>query len=327
MLRLWRMIKSRTAPDGRKLDWLYLRNPVGRGIIYLLWHDPSDTPVGVACAGRRDILVDGEVVEGAVCGDLVIDPAHRGLGPALCFRNFVLADLRRSFELFYAFPNERLAKAIAAAGPDFECELLNMVLPLRLLRYLRRYLPGKAAGFLAVPAQFVLDTLMKIRAARSRTGYQEAEADEPFLDALWQRAAAAPASIGVRDGNFLGWRLRQHPSATIFFFAVNDRSGSPAAYLAYETGVNRDAQVIDALAVDNRAFAACCRLFVYKMRQQGKRSVSVRKATEPEPRRRVLRRLGFLVSARSRGFVFCSDRLRQALAKNALYLNAVDSDV
>jgi len=57
------------------------------------------------------------------------------------------------------------------------------------------------------------------------------------------------------------------------------------------------------------------------------RSVSMRKATGPESRLHILGRLGFFVSARMRGFVFCNDSLRQALLRETLYLNAVDSEV
>jgi hypothetical protein len=86
ILRLWRLITGGTAPDGHKLDWFYLENPAGPGTIYLLWHDPTNIAVGVTCAGRRDLLIGQTVVKGAVCGDLVIDPAHRGRGPARRFR-------------------------------------------------------------------------------------------------------------------------------------------------------------------------------------------------------------------------------------------------
>jgi hypothetical protein len=327
ILRLWRFITSPTAPDSRKLDWFYILNPAGPGSIYLLWHDPTDTAVGIACAGRRDILIDKSIVKGAVCGDLVIDPAHRAIGPALRFRKFVLDHLKDEFDLFYAFPNERVVKAIAVAGPDFEHELLSMVLPLRIPDYLERYVPRALASVLGAPAQLVLDLLLRERMSGRNSEYVKTTPDDSFFDALWEDISADRVSIGVRDSRFLKWRLQQHPSAEFSVFAVAHGSGSPAGYIAYEVDSGLRVRIVDVLSLDDAAFEACTRMFVYEMKKSGVRSVSVRKAAEPKTRLRLLRRMGFVISARSKGFVFGNGNICQGLAKVSLYLSAVDSDV
>jgi hypothetical protein len=325
ILRLWRFITSPTAPDSRKLDWFYILNPAGPGTIYLLWHDPTDTAVGIACAGRRDILIDRSIVRGAVCGDLVIDPAHRAIGPALRFRKFVLDHLKDQFDLFYAFPNERVVKAIAVAGPNFEHELFSMVLPLRITDYLQRYIPKALASVLGAPAQLLLDLILRGRAPSSE--YVGTTPDDSFFDTLWEGISANPGSMGVRDSSFLKWRLQQHPSAAFSLFAVTCSHGSPAGYIAYEIDSDLRVRIVDVLSRDDAAFEACTRMFVYEMRKSGVLSVSVRKATEPTVRLRLLKRLGFVISERSKGFVFGNGDVCQNLAKELLYLNAVDSDV
>jgi len=327
ILRLWRFITSPTAPDGRKLDWFYILNPAGRGTIYLLWHDPTDTAVGIACAGRRDILIDKSIVRGAVCGDLVIDPAHRAIGPALRFRKFVLDHLKDQFDLFYAFPNERVVKAIAVAGPDFEHELFSMVLPLRITDYLQRHIPKALASVLGAPAQLVLDLILRGRAPGRISEYVRTTPDDSFFDTLWEGVSANPGSIGVRDSSFLKWRLQQHPSADFSVFGAACSDGSPAAYIAYQIDSDKRVRIVDVLARDDAAFEACTRMFVDEMRKSGVPSVSVRKATEPAARLRFLKRLGFVISERSKGFVFGNGAVCQNLAKELLYLNAVDSDV
>jgi len=327
ILRLWRLITGGTAPDGHKLDWFYLGNPAGRGTIYLLWHDPTDRAVGITCAGRRDILIGQTVVKGAVCGDLVIDPAHRGRGPARRFRNCVLEHLRDEFDLFYAFPNERLAKGIAAAGPDFERELYNLVLPLRISEYLPRYMPKRLAAIVGIPAQLVLDLILKARIPRMTHEYVVSVADDAFLDALWQSVSAGRVSIGVRDSRFLNWRLRQHPSADFSMFALVYSNGLPAGYVAYETDRDSRVVIVDVLSCGEAAFAACIKMFIRQMKKAGVRSISVRKGTEPPSRLRLLKSLGFVVSERSRGFVFARANICQDLAGEMLYLNAIDSDV
>src|SRR5690606_42059345 len=66
ILELWSRITSGAAPDADKLDRFYLDNPAGPGTIYLLWHEPSNAAVGVACGARRDVLVEGKLRKGAV---------------------------------------------------------------------------------------------------------------------------------------------------------------------------------------------------------------------------------------------------------------------
>src|SRR5690606_26776721 len=165
ILELWSRITSGAAPDADKLDRFYLDNPAGPGTIYLLWHEPSNAAVGVACVARRDVLVDGKLRKGAVCGDLYIDRAHRSLGPTLLLNRHILDELSRDYELYYAFPNARAAPTIAALRRPLEGKLLELVLPLRVEPYLERWLPGPLARILAIPGQLALDLWRKPRLA------------------------------------------------------------------------------------------------------------------------------------------------------------------
>lgn len=328
ILELWSRITSGAAPDADKLDRFYLDNPAGAGTIYLLWHEPSNAAVGVACVARRDVLVDGKLRKGAVCGDLYIDRAHRSLGPTLLLNRHILDELSRDYELYYAFPNARAAPTIAALRRPLEGKLLELVLPLRVEPYLERWLPGPLARILAIPGQLALDLWRKPRLAAAASRHVAVEADDAFLDRLWQSVAAAgDAALGVRDSTFLQWRLRCRSSGNPQVFGVARADGTPAAYVAWEQARDGGIHVLDVLSLDTADFRGAYALFVTAMRQAGVRSVSARQATGWPDRVRFLRKLGFVPAREVTVFIGAEPALQSRLASRPLYVNAIDSDV
>lgn len=320
------MITSGAAPDAQKLDQFYVHNPAGPGIIYLLWHEPTGAAVGITCAGRRDVLVGQSILKGAVCGDLVIDPAHRSLGPSLLLHKTAMKGSLDEFDLFYAFPNERAATVISVQPNAIHGELVNMVLPLRVSQYLTRYLPKPFASVVGAPAQLVLDLILAIRIPHKDNAYRETTADDAFVDALWATIVASDASMGVRDSKFLKWRLPQYPLAEVAVFGVTHH-GSPAGYVAYGVKDDTNVKIVDVLALDETAFRASIALFIKAMRKRRAPSVSIRQTVDFPARLQFLKKLGFVVSTRSKSFVFGKGSIRERLEKKRLYLNAVDSDV
>ncbi|MGH8168387.1 MAG: hypothetical protein ACREQ1_14185, partial [Woeseiaceae bacterium] len=292
ILRMWTMISSSAKPDSQKLDLFYIQNPAGPGVMYMLWHEPSDSAVGITCAGRRDILVGGSIVKGAVCGDLIIDPAHRSLGSSLLLQRFVMKRSLEQFDLFYAFPNERGAKAIMRGVTALESALIKMVLPLRASRYLLRYMPKALASILSAPAQFAMDLVLRVRVPRARSGYREEAVDDAFLDTLWDTVASGESSIGVRDATFLRWRLNQDPAAGASFFGTADADGAPAGYIAYALKDYSTVKILDVLALDESVFETMIVLFIRSMSKRRIESISIRQCIDLPTRCEFLKSLG-----------------------------------
>jgi hypothetical protein len=327
ILRMWAMISSSAKPDSQKLDHFYIQNPAGPGVMYMLWHEPSDSAVGVTCAGRRDILVGGSIVKGAVCGDLIIDPAHRSLGPSLLLHRIALKRLLEQFDVLYGFPNERAARAMTIGVTALESALIKMVLPLRASRYLPRYMPKALASILSAPAQFAMDLVLRVRIPPARRGYREMAVDDAFLDRLWDTVASGESSTGVRDATFLRWRLNQDPATGASFFGTVDADGAPAGYIAYALKDYSTVKILDVLALDESVFETMIVLFIRSMSKRRIESVSIRQCIDLPARCEFLKSLGFVESTTSKAFILGNERIRKKLEQNRLYLNAIDSDV
>jgi hypothetical protein len=327
ILSLWSLIKSGAPPDERKLDRFYIGNPAGRGVIYLLWHAPSDSPVGILCAGRRDVLLDGTIRKAAVCGDLFVQREHRGLGPRLMLHRHVMEELLTDFELFYGFPNTRAAAMVANERSVITRTLSKLALPLRVTPYMERAVPKPVAGFVGLPGQLLLDLMLKWRLAGTRLGHRVVVADDAFLDRLWQEVASRGVAGGVRDSRFLRWRLDVWGAERFRIFGVAQKDGPPAAYVAFEVDADAHVRVVDALATDDESFRAAIALFALALKKEGARSIALRQITDAQGRLRALKRMGFIETGSRIVLMAGRPGVHERLAATPLLLDAVDNDV
>ena len=73
-----------------------------------LFDNDSNSIVGSYTLFPRRIVVNGRPVRGYVCGDLVVDTAHRALGPALFLVNAALAKCEEEDPtVLFGFPNDK----------------------------------------------------------------------------------------------------------------------------------------------------------------------------------------------------------------------------
>ena len=188
----------------------YARHPLGSP--HFVFARPADEgqPVGMAALFPVRLRIESRPVLVGIAGDLVVDPAHRSLGPAVLLERSLLDLLRQSeFRFSYAMPNP-------AAEPVFRrvgyAELGRLARFVRLLKtefavrtYVRAPRPAAAAAK-------VLDVVIGVtsrerwRVRRGSLAVEEAaQFDERFAP-LWTAAFERHVITGDRDAELLNWK-------------------------------------------------------------------------------------------------------------------------
>lgn len=235
ILEFWQRIGFSTPDRAERYDWFHLRNPEGRGRIYLLMLEGGDQIVGTACAGTRLIhMPGGAVLRASVLVDFAVDPAHRSLGPALTLQRAAREYEKQHADLLYGLPDTRAVPIFKRLGADAALQEASLAYVVRSGGYLRRKLPQWAwlAGSIAGGViDLARGALLRIRAMASDIECNWCAEPPAGVDALWsQTAADLDAGIGVRDRRYLEWRFR---GPEWRFAAVTSKGGSRLhAYMA-----------------------------------------------------------------------------------------------
>lgn len=234
ILGLWRGNLGEEARMAVKYDWFYRRCPYGPPLTLLLRHEESGQWVGVASAGERWMLMDGQAIRAGVLVDLAVLPEHRSLGPAMLLQMALMEAGSTRFDLLYGFPNPKAAPVFKRVGYASLGQLVRHARVLRHGNYLRRRMPGAVASV----AGGCLDLVDRVRLALSRTGGMsgrwQSRADDS-LDAVWRDSDRGPGPVAIRDGAFLRWRFDASPLVEARYFVIRDRSAAAIAWFACET--------------------------------------------------------------------------------------------
>jgi hypothetical protein len=227
LVRLWGDNLTVLGDPHAKLDWLYLRSPVGPGEAFVL-RDEAEAPVGCAGITTRELWFGDRVLRAALLGDLAIDRAHRTGMPALVLQRATKRHVEATYDMAYGFPN---AGAVAIHRRIGFHELGVMSRYVRVLRHggylARKYgRPGvmRAAGAILDGAK------LGVRLARAMPRAVRAELRwlddfDPRFDDLWQRTRSAWGVVGRRDAALLRWRFLRKPAERVRIAALVERNG------------------------------------------------------------------------------------------------------
>ena len=194
-----------------RYDWFYLRNPRGRGRVYLLWQ--AEELVGALGAGSRQfVCASGEPpLNAAILVDYVVHPAHRSMFPALQLQRFAREQEFLAADMIYGLPDVKAAPVFRRLGASVEFASGSYVRVLRSGIYASRLFPRIPAALVRVVC-WVADRVRialvwaACRSSGLRTSWQRGIPES--LEALWARTAAHPElATGVRDREFLQWRF------------------------------------------------------------------------------------------------------------------------
>ncbi len=238
LLRVWR--DNLPVFDGGegKLAWTYERAPLEplSPLLLVARRGEEREVVGSAGVVRRAFALDGRTSSAGLMADLAVDRDHRRLLPALSLVQRARQAAQDRVDFIYGFPNHKAEPLFLRAGYTRIGGLTRYVRVLRHADYAERIVGSKAA---ARAAGLFADAAARARrlpssveaAARYRLTFTDA-ADERAGE-VWDAAAPRYGIVGVRDPEFLCWRLCDHPETRHRFAWLEERRGGAArAYAA-----------------------------------------------------------------------------------------------
>ncbi len=233
ILELWE--RSGFASGARaaaRYDWFYLRNPAGRGRVYLLLSDGQ--LVGSVGAGSRQIACgrDEPPLQAAILADFVVDPAHRSMFPALQLQRVAREHELRDAQLVYSLPGDKAAPVFRRLGFSAQLPSGNHARVLRSAKFMYRLLPRVPAPLIRVLCGVVDRARLLLPWALCRVAGLRAQWRRELpegIEDLWSRAGATDGATGVRHRQFLAWRFDPLLSDWRVLSVIN-RRGELAAY-------------------------------------------------------------------------------------------------
>ena len=281
MVRLWNTGLASMAGDGHsKLDWFYRSSPSGPGRAVVVMACTGDERAVVGCEGigYRRMRLGDRVLRAALLADLVVDPAHRTLLPALMLVRRARETAASSADFQYGFPNRKAVGVFQRVGYR---PLGRMARRVRVLRFAPYLAPRIRVPLLARLGGAVLDAagaaLRAMPRLRAVSGYRLSfrPGPDPGLDALFDAARGRYGVIADRGSEFLRWRFFDGRDEATLATLGRRQDGVLTAY-AVVTKRDGVAHLSDFLAVSDPDLEALLALLPPALRAQGCTSVSVR---------------------------------------------------
>lgn len=211
-----------------KYKWIYENNPAGASQVWLAKDSRTGECVGMTSLFLRRFKANGNVLVGAIAGDLLIDKGHRSAGAALMLQRAVLSSIKDgTVDFIYGFPNQDAEPIIKRIGYGLLGERVRLVKVLQTAPYFLRLKGGRYWG---PSLGFVIDLL-------GRTFYERENAteaafrceeinhfDERF-DLFWKDADIPFRFVGERSAEYLEWKFLHTPQSENKIVALFDRDG------------------------------------------------------------------------------------------------------
>ena len=309
-----------------KYDWFYRSCPWGEPQLCLLRFGADGPFVGAAAIGRRPMFIDGRPIRAGVLVDLVVDAAHRSLGPALVLQREVLARALAEFDFVYGFPNPKAVRVVTRVGYSIVDEIVRCSRVLRHATYLQRMLPSPLAricGAVLDATDHCIDAFREL--ARGRLAIEWRDEPDPRMQQLWETVTPTEGLAGSKCNRGLGWRFSSSSAQRARYLLVSKRAGGPLeAWFACQ-GLGSVLQVRDFWSIGaNRAMPRAAILALIRAaRSAGYAVVSV-ECTAKSPVLASWRRAGF--SERGRRPIVGAWSPRLAGGAAAIHLTAGDED-
>jgi hypothetical protein len=285
VIPVWRGSLGSEARMTAKYDWFYRRCPYGAPIVQLLREESQSAWVGVCTAGRRQMMVNGDVRATAVVVDLAVVEGHRSLGPALALQQGLVSRARKQVDMLLGFPNPRAVPMFKRAGHERFTDLVRYARVLRHAPYLGERMPRWPAVVLGA----VVDGVCRLREAvrrlaGARVHVEWSTATDPRMDALWQDSRPTEMLTAVRDERFVRWRFDDSPLVDSRHLLLSRTPGGPLeGWFTVERRGNA-LHVLDAWSRDMDAGVPPAHVdaLLREATRMGCVSVSVELATQPE---------------------------------------------
>jgi hypothetical protein len=202
--------------DASRFDWLYLQNPDGNAIVWILRDGETGEVAGFTAAIPRRMWVHGAERMCWIGSDFSVLPQYRTLGLAVKLRRAAKIEIDAGRAAFlYAHPNDRMAVIHSRVGHSPVGNMIRLARPLRVGPLVAERVSSRAVG---LAAGAILDPAIRWTdsASWSTRKYEflhlpTAAFDSRFDDLFTREGRQPDAVIGVRDSTYLNWRYAANP--------------------------------------------------------------------------------------------------------------------
>jgi len=229
------------SPEGR-YEWIYLNNPYGKPITFLLKDESSGAIVGSYSLFPRKLAINGKSVQAYICGDLVVDTQHRSLGPAM---TLIKAALKRSEEdgsVLFGFPNNLSGPVLIMSGFKDIGPRVQLTKVLGVEYLIKRYVN---LAWLAKIISLPLDLFLLLRYGtpiKALGKYRFAVATE-FDERFDQFNLKAINNFGLKgeiSSEYLNWRFGQSPYGRNYVYMMMSKASDELlGYLVFTIKNNK----------------------------------------------------------------------------------------
>lgn len=279
--------------EGR-YDWIYGGSAPRPAAVWLLYAGEGVVGASALLIRRvRDGAADRSLGQAI---DLVVDPAHRSVGPALALQRAVTSSCgEHDLSAIYGFPNPRSEALMLRGGYRPIGTIERWTKPLRSVYKIEPLL--KLPG-LSQAVALVVDGALRLspsewahRDARGAVGEEVASFD-PSFDELWRSSRLVAGTLhGDRGAEYLTWRFTRCPHRSYRIFRVRDAAGATSGYAVWYPS-RETANLADLYARDEDAMTEVVHRLVPHVRRSGAAALSFVYLGPPSIGRR-LSRLGF----------------------------------
>lgn len=234
------------AYDATRFEWLYTRNPEGKGRLWVALDTGTGEIVGSAAAFPRRVTVGGREAGCWVLGDFCVNERYRALGPALTLQRACLALADEAGIAFcYDFPSRAMMTVYRRLRVSPIGQMRRLVKTVkvdwRLGRLIR--LPALRRTVALAGQRLLASTHRRVKKpAELVVALQQEPCDEAFTR-LWEAEAGGYDVCLKRTAAYLNWRYRENPIARheILTARVGDRLLGYAVF----TTVGESAVLVD----------------------------------------------------------------------------------
>lgn len=225
-----------------RLDWMCRGNPAGSATWLLALNEESGELMGTMSVMPKSYFAGSRILRVGIVGDFMVHQNNRVFGPAISLPKFVSEHCQElGFDFLYTIPNVESAKVLAHFGFRPVKILCSYVKPIKLVPYLRRYMPCLIARLLS-PLFKTVAILMSLGLCGSSRGIfcEPFEFNEKFDHLFEEVKLSSKELIADHGSDYLVWRYSSNPlsgfraitfmeplnaklSGYIVFKCVNDR--------------------------------------------------------------------------------------------------------
>ena len=224
------------ASLNEKYAWIYEKNPDGQVLFWLLIHEESGEVAGATTLFPRKFVVDGQLREGSVAGDLLISPHHRSLGPAMMLQRAVVEEVNQQGSGFVViYPNKNASLIAKRVGYKKVGHLARLVRPVSASPVLAVLnIPG-AFKVLVKPLLEVGFSLVLSDAFRDKSlNFRSVDRVGDDFDQLWGEYSRQLSFAAQRSSHYMNWKYGDDPDDKHRFYIAENRStGVMEACLVY----------------------------------------------------------------------------------------------